>query len=138
MVDITGVGSIFEFGTTIINRIWPDAQEAEKAKLSILLAEIDTAHRERMAQAETNTAQAQSSNFFVSGARPAMLWCCVFIFAYSYILYPTAVFIVALCDASLVVPRLALDEAVWNLIFGLLGLGLIGARSYDKAKGTAK
>ena len=60
------------------------------------------------------------------------------IFAYSYIIYPTAVFIVAICDASLVVPRLALDDAVWNLIFGLLGLGLIGARSFDKMKGTAK
>ena len=138
MADITGIGSIFEFGTSVINRIWPDAQESEKAKLSILLAEIDTAHRERMAQAETNTAQAQNPSIFVSGARPALLWCCVLIFFYSYILYPTAVFVVALCDASLIVPRLALDEAVWNLIFGLLGLGLIGARSYDKAKGTAK
>jgi hypothetical protein len=138
MADLTGIGSLFEFGTAVINRIWPDAQEAEKAKLAVLLAEIDVAHRERVAQIETNTAQAQNSNLFVSGARPALLWCCVLIFAYSYIIYPTAVFIVALCDASLVVPRLALDEAVWNLIFGLLGLGLIGARSVEKVKGVAK
>ena len=60
------------------------------------------------------------------------------IFFYAYILYPTAVFVVALCDASLIVPKLALDEAVWNLIFGLLGLGLIGARSVEKIKGVAK
>lgn len=138
MTDLTGIGSLFDFGTAVINRIWPDAQESEKAKLAVLLAEIDAAHQERVAQIETNTAQAQNPSLFVSGARPALLWCCVLIFAYSYIIYPTAVFIVAMCDASLVVPRLVLDEAVWNLIFGLLGLGLIGARSFDKMKGTAK
>lgn len=138
MADLTGIGSIFDFGTAVINRIWPDAQEAEKAKLAVLLAEIDTAYRERVAQIETNTVQAQNSSLFVSGARPALLWCCVLIFFYSYIIYPTALFVVALCDANIVVPRLALDEAVWNLIFGLLGLGLIGARSVEKIKGAAK
>ena len=112
MADLTGIGSIFDFGTAIINRIWPDAQEAEKAKLSVLLAEIDAAHRERVAQIETNTAQAQNQSLFVSGARPALLWCCVLVCFYSYSLYPPAVFVVALCDASLIVPKLALASPV--------------------------
>jgi len=136
-MDITGLGAFAELGTTVISRIWPDASESEKAKLTATLAELDAIHKERIAQAEINQAEAGSPSLFVSGARPALLWCCVLIFFYSYILYPSAVFIVSLCDAAIIPPKLAMDDTVWNLVFGLLGLGLIGARSYDKAKGVA-
>lgn len=138
MPDITGLGSIFDFGTALVNRIWPDAGEADKRKLTQFVSELDAEVRLRLAQVDVAKIEAASPNLFVSGARPALLWCCVLIFFYSYLLYPTAAFVVALCDASLVVPKLALDEAVWNLIFGLLGLGLIGARSYEKVKGVSK
>lgn len=138
MADLTGLGSIFDFGTAIVNRIWPDASEADKRKLDQFVSEMDAEVKLRLAQVEVAKIESASSNLFISGARPALLWCCVFIFFYTYILYPTAVFVVALCDASLVVPRLALDEAVWNVMFGLLGLGLIGSRSYEKVKGVVK
>lgn len=138
MADLTGLGPVFDFGTAIVNRIWPDASEADKRKLDQFVSEMDAEVKLRLAQVEVAKIESASSNLFISGARPALLWCCVFIFFYTYILYPTAVFVVALCDASLVVPRLALDEAVWNVMFGLLGLGLIGSRSYEKVKGVAK
>ena len=136
-MDLTGLGSLFDFGSEILKRVWPDASEAEKAKLTMFLAQLDAEAKAQQAQIAVNQAEASNPNPFVSGARPALLWCCVLIFFYSYILYPTAVFIVVLIDSSIVVPRLELDEAVWNLIFGLLGLGLIGARSYEKIKGVA-
>lgn len=136
-MDFTGLGAFAELGTTVINRIWPDANESERVRLTATLAELDALHKERLAQAELNQAEAGNPNLFVSGARPALLWCCVLIFFYSYIVYPSAIFIVALCDASIAVPRLAMDDSVWNLVFGLLGLGLIGARSVEKIKGVA-
>lgn len=123
---------------SIISRVWPDANEAEKARLALVVAEIEAHGKIAQAQNDVNKTEAASGNLFVSGARPAMLWCCVLIFFYSYIVYPTAVFIVALRDADLIVPKLSLDETVWNLIFGLLGLGLIGARSFEKVKGVAR
>ena len=136
-MDLTGLGAFAELGTTVINRIWPDANESERVRLTATLAELDALHKERLAQAQVNQVEAGNPNLFVSGARPALLWCCILIFFYSYIVYPSAIFIVALCDASLIIPKLAMDDTIWNLVFGLLGLGLIGARSYEKVKGVA-
>jgi hypothetical protein len=136
-MDLTGLGAFADLGTAVINRIWPDATESERIRLAATLAELDAVHKERLAQAEVNQAEAGNPNLFVSGARPALLWCCVLIFFYTYILSPTAIFTVALCNAGIIIPKLAMDDTIWNLVFGLLGLGLIGARSYEKVKGVA-
>ncbi len=93
MPDLTGIGSIFEFGTEAIKRIWPDASDAERAKQTLLLAELDAAHRERLAQIDTNTAQAANPSLFVSGPRPALMWICVIAFGLQYIGYPTWIWI---------------------------------------------
>ena len=135
MTDITGIGSIFEFGTEAIKRIWPDASESERAKQTLLLAELDGAHRERLAQIETNTAQANNPSLFVSGARPALLWVCVVAFSLQYIAYPLWVWIAI--SFNIAVPQEPpANNVLFELTFGMLGLA--GLRSWEKTKGVAR
>ena len=135
MTDITGIGSIFEFGTEAIKRIWPDATDAERAKQTMFLAELDAAHRERLAQIETNTAQANNPSLFVSGARPALLWVCVVAFSLQYIAYPLWVWIAT--SFHIAVPQEPpANNVLFELTFGMLGLA--GLRSWEKTKGVAR
>ena len=34
--DITGLGSVFDFGGKIIDKLWPDKADADKAKIRLL------------------------------------------------------------------------------------------------------
>lgn len=36
-MDLTGIGSIFDFGSKIIDKLFPDKAEAERLKLELLL-----------------------------------------------------------------------------------------------------
>lgn len=135
-IELTGIGAVADLVNGVVNRIWPDATEADKARLAVALAELNAVQAQNVAQTEVNRVEAANSSLFVSGARPAMLWMCVAIFFYSYIFYPTVGIVILLSDASVVLPKLAVDEPVWNLIFGLLGVSLVAARSYEKVKGV--
>lgn len=137
-MDITGLGSVADFATAIVNRVWPDANEADKARVSVMLAEYEALRTQAVAQAEVNKVEAASDVLFVSAARPALLWLCVAVMFYSYIFYPTVNLIVALTGSGLVVPPLAVDEPIWNLIFGMLGVTLIGARTVEKIRGVSR
>jgi hypothetical protein len=129
------IGSIFEFGSEAIRRIWPDATEAERAKQTLLIAELEQAHRERLAQVEINVAQAQNPNLFVSGPRPALMWVCVIGFALQYIGYPAWV-AVATMGGWAIPPEPPTNAVLWELTVGMLGLA--GFRSFEKSKGVAR
>lgn len=135
MPDITGLGSIFEFGAEAIKRIWPDANEAERAKQSLLLAELDAAHRERVAQIGINVEQAKNPSLFVSGARPALLWVCVIAFSTQYIVYPLWLWVASFAGLP-TPPEPPINSALWELTMGMLGLS--GLRSWEKSKGVAR
>ena len=135
MADLTGIGSIFEFGTEAIKRIWPDASDAERAKQTLLLAELDAAHRERLAQIDTNTAQAANPSLFVSGPRPALMWICVIAFGLQYIGYPAWIWIASSIGLP-APPAPPANDVLWELTFGMLGLA--GLRSWEKSKDVAR
>lgn len=130
-----GVDGLFQFGTEVLKRVWPDANEAERAKMALLLAELDAAHRERVAQIETNTAQAQNPSLFVSGPRPALMWICVGGFGLQYVVYPIWVWAAGIAGWP-VPPMPPTSEVIWELTFGMLGLA--GMRSWEKSRGVAR
>lgn len=136
MTDLTGFGALAEFGTTVISRIWPDASEAEKAKLSVLIAEMDAANKVQLAQAAINQVEAGNTNAFVSSWRPAIGWCIAIILFYSYLIYPMSLFTIALMDIPIVPPRLPLDDSLWQLILGMLGLSV--GRTVEKIQGVTR
>lgn len=135
MPDLTGLGSLFQFGTEVMKRIWPDATEADRAKQTLFLAEMETAHRERMAQIEANTIQAQNPSLLVSGPRPAIMWVCAAAFAINFLVYPVWMW-TATVKGWPTPPAPPLSENLWELTMGMLGLA--GMRSWEKGKGVAR
>lgn len=141
--DLTGLGSLFDFGGKLIDKLFPDPQKAQEAKielfklqqngeLAILAAETDLAK----GQLDINTEEAKSSNFFVSGWRPACGWVGATGLAYGAILEPFARFI-AKVGFGYSGDFPVIDTTItMQILFGLLGLGAM--RSYDKRQGTSK
>lgn len=135
-MDLTGLGAVADLASGVIHRIWPDASEAEKAKLTLALAEINAQVQLATAQTEVNKTEASSPSLFVAGWRPAIGWVIALVIGYSYLIYPMSLFLVAVLDAPMIPPKLALDENLWQLIIGLLGLS--AGRSWEKIKGVAR
>lgn len=127
---------LVELGNQVLSRVWPDASEAERARVGIALAEMDREVQLRAQQTAINAAEAAHRDWFVAGWRPAIGWVLASILLYSYVLQPLLFFAVSLADAAIAPPRLALDSVLWELMFGLLGLA--GLRSVEKIKGTAR
>jgi hypothetical protein len=86
-------------------------------------------------QNEVNKVEAANPSVFVSGWRPAIGWTCAFALFYQYIVVPFATWGFALHHIE-VPPLPKLDENLWQLTTGMLGLG--GLRTLEKLKGVTK
>ena len=127
---------LLELSGAIIQRVWPDASEAERRRLETFAAELDREYRLRLAQMDVNRQEARSPHWFVAGWRPAAGWVCVAAFGWIYLLYPLIAWLCFFIDASWIPPRPATDGILTELLFGLLGLG--GLRTFEKMKGVAR
>jgi hypothetical protein len=113
----------------------PDPNARAEAEAEYRKALLDATIAESQDQREINRVEAGHRSIFVAGWRPAIGWICVAALAYQYLLRPFALVAAAAWwpDA----PDLpTLDDMLWELIFGLLGMGAL--RSWDKHAGVAK
>lgn len=135
--DITGLGAVFDFGGKLIDKIFPDKDKAEAAKLEMFklqqqgaLIEIQNMFQLAMKQGEINVEEAKSTSTFVAGWRPFVGWICGFALAYNYIAMPFIAWSAKWIDAGApAMPTLDTGELM-TLLFGMLGLGAL--RSFDK------
>ena len=139
-MDITGIGSIFDFGSKVIDKLFPDKNEAEKAKIAMIqlqqegaFKELELEYKAAAEQIAVNMKEAEHPSVFVSGARPAAMWVCVAGFGYNFIIFPLLSW--ASLNLSWQVPPVIDSTIMMNLLFGMLGLA--GFRSYDKKNGVA-
>jgi hypothetical protein len=121
---------IIKIGASLIDKLIPDKKAADEAKLKLLdlqqsgelkLAEFE--HQETIGQIELNKVEAQNSNLFVSGWRPAAGWACVAGLVYSFFISP----ILGAC--GIFSPELD-NNILMTMLFALLGLG--GYRTFEK------
>ena len=141
MADLTGIGAIFDFGSKVIDKIFPDPAERDRAKLELLkqqqageFKEMENALAIAQGQMAINQAEAQSSDFFRGGWRPFIGWVCGAGCAWNWIGLPVAKFALALAGTQLTLSPADLSEMM-PLLLGMLGLG--GLRTYEKTKGKA-
>jgi hypothetical protein len=127
MFDITGIGSVVDVIGSIINKIFPDKNVSEQAK--VRLSEL--AHEGQLKELEllleqikVNAVEAASDKWWKAGARPFILWVCGGAFAYHYIVQPMLGFF-----TGWPMPTLDMGELM-TVLLGILGLGAY--RSYDK------
>lgn len=140
--DITGIGAIFDFGGKVIDKLFPDQDAANKAKLEMLKLQQEGAFKElelqfdnMKAQIGVNAKEAENPNLFVSGARPAVMWVCVAAYAFNYLLMPLANWLARFWDVN-APAMVALDTGeLTTLLFGMLGIGSL--RTIEKIRGVA-
>lgn len=122
-LDIAGVGAVADLATTVINKIWPDKSEQEKAQIAMAVQVVQ-------GQLDINKVEAGSQSMFVAGWRPAVGWVCASAMAFQYLARPL------LIGFGITQALPALDDTLWQLLFGMLGLG--GLRTFEKVKGATK
>jgi len=130
IVDIFGAGGVASLINNVVNKIWPDKTEAEKAQIAVQLQESQLGQQLLQGQLEINKIEAANSNVFVSGPRPGMMWCCVLALFNEYFLAPYAQFIADLCHAGVKIPNPDMAPLI------TIGLGLAGLRSFDIKSGA--
>jgi len=74
MADLTGIGSVFDFGSKVIDKIFPDAAERDKAKLELIKVQADGQLKELEIQLSAILAEANSTDPWTSRARPSFLY----------------------------------------------------------------
>ena len=129
------LGALFELGSNIIERIWPDPAEAAKAKLELMKLQQSGELQQIAGQLQINQAEAQNASIFVAGWRPFIGWVCGAALAYQYIGRPMIAWGFAIAGHPLP-PMPELDDTLWELLFGMLGLGAL--RTVEKVKRVAK
>jgi hypothetical protein len=118
---------------TIIDRIIPDKAAAEKAKRALEKAEQRGEIELLLKQIDTNEAEANNPNLFVSGWRPFMGWICAITFAYHYMIVPFLVLIATSTGHPIDLPTFDMNN-IMTVLYGMLGLA--GLRTYEKTKNS--
>ena len=112
----------------VVDRI-PDPEAKAKAEREAMAAITTGLLDADKAQTEVNKVEAGHRSIFVAGWRPAIGWACALGVTYT-VLRPIFIWLGA--DTSMP----ALDGVLWELTFGMLGMGAL--RSHDKMKGLTR
>jgi hypothetical protein len=129
------IQALLPVASSVIDRVIPDKEAAEKAKREMQLELVNNINDIAKAQIEVNKTEAAHRNVFVAGWRPFIGWVCGAAFAYHFVLQPIFVFALAAYGISLDLPSFDMG-ALMTVLTGMLGLG--GLRTFEKMKGTAK
>lgn len=131
-----GIDAVATLADSVVKRVWPDATEVEKAKLTQLNQEMQNESALLSGQIETNKLEAQNDSVYVSGWRPFVGWVCGIALAYAALIEPMARFI-AVVGFGYEGNFPVLDtEITLQILLGLLGLA--GMRSFEKRAGVAR
>lgn len=128
MGSLTGLGEVAGLASTVIEKIWPNKSEQERAELAAALAVVQ-------GQIEVNQAEAASSSVFVAGWRPFIGWVCGSACAWNWIGLPITKMALALAGYTLELSPADLTEML-PVLMGMLGLGAL--RTFEKTKGVAR
>lgn len=121
-------------GSKIIDRLFPDQAAADAAKLELFKLQQSGELAQITGQLDINKVEAASSSVFVAGWRPAVGWVCAGALGYQFVLRPFLEFgFIAFGHPVGNLP--GIDNALWELLFGMLGMG--GLRTIEKVKGVA-
>ena len=133
-MSLDPISAALDLGTTLINKIFPDPAQAADAKLKLLELQQSGELAVMTSQTDINKTEAANASVFVSGWRPFIGWVCGVALSYQYLVRPLSVGISAAFGHP--IPDIpGLDNNLWELMFGLLGLGTL--RTYEKTKGVA-
>lgn len=125
--------------TGLLDKVIPDPEQKAKAQLELLrlqqdgaLKELDAVLQVNLAQAEINKLEAASQSVFQAGWRPLAGYVCVAGLAYEFLVRPLLPWLLTVAGTVDVPPLPSLDDVLFELVFGMLGLGTL--RTADRWK----
>jgi hypothetical protein len=124
---LTGIGEVADVVGGVIDRIWPNKTEQERAELQAAMLVVQ-------GQLKVNEAEASNPSVFVSGARPFIMWVCGVGCAWNWIGLPVAKLGLAVAGQPLDISPADMSEMM-PLLLGMLGLGSL--RTVEKIRGVA-
>ncbi len=116
---------IFDFGSNLLDKFFPDKDEANKAKIMLLEMKENGELARLQTRAGIVTAEANSEHWLAANWRPITMLTFVFIIANNYIIYP---YLSLFFDEA---PKLAIPPDMWDLLKIGLG-GYVVGRSVEK------
>lgn len=116
-------------GSQVIERLWPDPTEQEKAKLALLQLQQEGSLREIEASMQVVVAEAKSEHWLTSTWRPILMLCFGAVVVNNLILAPYIAMVFSL-DV-----RLDLPPEVWELLNLGIG-GYLAGRTIEKGLQT--
>lgn len=132
--------AIFNIGSTIIDKLWPDKDKADAAKLKMFelqqqgaFQEVQNGFNLMLENIKVNANEALHASIFVSGWRPFCGWVCGVALAYNYIAMPFIVW-AAKCFYPEAPAMPALDMTELLVLLGGM-LGIAGLRSREIMEG---
>jgi hypothetical protein len=134
-LDIAGLGAVSDLVKTVVNKFFPDKTEEQKAEIAQAMVLLQGQIDNQKAQVDVNKVEAASSSVFVAGWRPAIGWVCVLALFFQYIARPLLMIGFAVAGKPFATPLPGLDDNLWQLLLGMLGLGTL--RTFEKVKGVA-
>lgn len=120
----------------VVNRIWPDPTEAEKAKLEMLRVQIGHELAITQAQTKINEQEARHPSVFVSGWRPFVGWVCAVALLYTALIEPLLRFVALVVFGYQGIFPVIDTWLTMQVLAGLLGLGAM--RTHEKKNGVAR
>ena len=135
-MDLTGIGAVFDFGSKVIDKLFPDKTEAERLKLELLRQQQAGEFKELEARYSAIVAEAQSADPWTSRARPSFMYV-MYLMILSAI--PMGFLFAFRPDVAMAVTAgvkgwlQAIPEEMWWL-FGAGYLGYTGSRTFEKVK----
>jgi len=126
------VGALLEVGSKVLDRLFPDPEQANAAKLELLKLEQSGELAVMTGQMKINEIEAASPSMFASGWRPFIGWVCGTGCAWNWVGLPIAKFALLVMGQDLQIDQADLSEML-PLLIGLLGLGTL--RTYERVKG---
>lgn len=136
-MDPLTVSSIFAIGGKLIDKLFPDPEARDKAKLELLKLERDGDLDEIKTRLSAILAEAQSADPWTSRARPSFLYVVYILILWSI---PMGILTIFNPSAALQLTEgfkawlAAIPEPILTL-FGTVMLGYVVGRSWEKTKG---
>ncbi|MBL4941161.1 MAG: hypothetical protein JKY81_05790 [Colwellia sp.] len=118
--------AILDFGSTLLDKFFPDKDEAAKAKIKLIEMQMNGELSKLQVSAGIITAEAKSEHFLVAAWRPITMLVFVFIIANNYIIYP---YLSLFWDNA---PSLKIPPDMWDLLKIGIGGYTVG-RTVEKA-----
>ena len=134
------VAQVSSLANTIISKIFPDPQDAAKARAVLEAADTQAALQKTASQLQAIMAEAQSTDRWTSRARPSFLYVCYLVILAAIpmgILYAFDARHAQAIATGLQAWLVAIPDPVWQL-FTVGYLGYTGGRSWEKIKGASK